>query len=91
VADFCDPNDQPSDSVIQGVSSACLLLQFSSKIFLSFSSVLTHFLADMGERRDARRVLVGRPEGRRFLGIPRIRWEDNIKLGFQEIGKVGVH
>jgi hypothetical protein len=45
----------------------------------------------MGERRDACRVLVGRSEGRRPLGIPRHRWEDNIKLGFQEIGWVVVH
>ena len=45
----------------------------------------------MGERRDARRILVGRPEGRRPLGIPRRRWEDNIKMGFQEIGWMGLH
>jgi hypothetical protein len=89
--DCCDPDDQPSDFVTQGVSSPYLLLRFSTKIFLSFSCVPTHFLVRMGERRDARRVLVGRSEGRRPLGIPRRRWEDNIKLGFEEIGWVGVH
>jgi hypothetical protein len=34
----------------------------------------------MGERRSAYRILVGRPEGRRTLGRPRHRWEDNIKV-----------
>jgi hypothetical protein len=32
------------------------------------------------------RILVGRPEGRRPLGRPRHRWEDNIKMGLQEVG-----
>jgi hypothetical protein len=36
----------------------------------------------MGERRNAPRGLVGRPEGRRPLGIPRHRWEDIIKMWF---------
>jgi hypothetical protein len=35
----------------------------------------------MGERRGAYRALVGKPEGRRPLGRPRRRWEDNIKNG----------
>jgi hypothetical protein len=34
----------------------------------------------MGERRDAYRVLVGKPGGRTPLGRPRRRWEDNIKI-----------
>ena len=32
------------------------------------------------------RVLVGKPEGKRLLGRPRHRWEDNIKMDFQEVG-----
>jgi hypothetical protein len=40
----------------------------------------------MGEKRGANRVLVGRPEGRRPLGRPRRRWEDNIKMDLQEVG-----
>jgi hypothetical protein len=43
-------------------------------------------LARMGEGRCAYRVLVGRPEGRRPLGRPRRRWEDNIKVDLQEVG-----
>jgi hypothetical protein len=40
----------------------------------------------MGEGKGAYRILVGRPEGRRPLGRPRRRWEDNIKMDLQEVG-----
>jgi hypothetical protein len=40
----------------------------------------------MGERRGAYRALVGKPEGRRPLGRPRLRWEDNIKMDLREVG-----
>jgi hypothetical protein len=40
----------------------------------------------MGEGRSVYRVLVGRPEGKRPLGRPRRRWEDNIKTDLKEIG-----
>jgi hypothetical protein len=43
-------------------------------------------VACMGERRGAYRILVVRPEGRRPLGRPRRRWEDNIKIELQEVG-----
>ena len=39
----------------------------------------------MGERRGAYRVLMGKPEGKRHLGRPRLRWEDNIKMDLQEV------
>ena len=42
-------------------------------------------VARMGERRDVYRVLVGKPEGKRPLGRPRRRWEDNIKMYLQEV------
>jgi hypothetical protein len=42
-------------------------------------------VARMGEGRVVRRVLVGKPEGKRPLGRPRRRWEDNIKMNFQEM------
>jgi hypothetical protein len=44
----------------------------------------------MGEGRGAYRILVGRPEGRRPLGRPRQRWEDNIKMDLQEVGWGGM-
>jgi hypothetical protein len=43
-------------------------------------------VARMGETRDVYRVLVGKPEGRRPLGIPRRRWEDNIQTDLREVG-----
>ena len=43
-------------------------------------------VARMGERRGVYRVLVGKPEGKRPLGRPRRRWEDNIKKDLQEVG-----
>ena len=42
-------------------------------------------MARMGEGRGVHRVLVGKPEGKRPLGRPRRRWEDNIKMDLQEI------
>jgi len=42
----------------------------------------------MGEREGAYRVLVGELEGKRPLGRPKRRWEDNIKMGLQELGCV---
>jgi hypothetical protein len=40
----------------------------------------------MGEGRGVYRVLVGTPEGKRPLGRPRRRWEDNVRMDFQEVG-----
>jgi len=42
-------------------------------------------VACMGERRGVFRFLVGKPEGKRPLGRPRRRWEDNIKMDLQEV------
>jgi hypothetical protein len=44
----------------------------------------------MGERRGIYRVLVGKLEGKRLLGRPRRRWEDNIKMDLQELGCEGM-
>jgi hypothetical protein len=43
-------------------------------------------VARMGEGRGVYKILVGRPEGKRPLGRPRRRWEDNIKMEVREIG-----
>jgi hypothetical protein len=40
----------------------------------------------MGEKRNAYRLLVGKPEGRRQLGRPRCRWVDNIRMDLGEVG-----
>jgi hypothetical protein len=44
----------------------------------------------MGERRGIYRVLVGKPDGKRPLGGPRHRWEDNIKMDLQEMVRRGM-
>ena len=47
-------------------------------------------VARMEEWRGVHKVLVGKPEGKRALGRPRRRWEDNIKMDLQEVeGVVG--
>ena len=43
-------------------------------------------MARMGEGRGVHRVLMGKPEGKRPLGRPRRRWEDNNKMDLQEVG-----
>jgi hypothetical protein len=44
----------------------------------------------MGEKRNAYRILLGKPEDKRPLGRPRLRWMDNIKIDLREIGWDGV-
>jgi hypothetical protein len=43
-------------------------------------------VAQMGEKRNVYRLLVGKPQGKRPLGRPRHRWMDNIKMDLLEIG-----
>jgi hypothetical protein len=49
------------------------------------------YVARIGEGRGVYRVLVGRPEGKRPLGRPRHRWEDNIKMDLKEVGIDGAN
>jgi hypothetical protein len=44
----------------------------------------------MGEKRNAYRILFGEPEGKRPLGRPGRRWEDNIRMDLREIGLGGM-
>jgi hypothetical protein len=44
----------------------------------------------MGEKRNAYKILVGKQEGKRPLGRPRRKWEDNIKMGLREIRWGGI-
>jgi hypothetical protein len=50
----------------------------------------TGHIAPMGEKRNAYRLLVGKPEGRRPLGGPRRRWVDNVKMNLLDISWGGV-
>jgi hypothetical protein len=45
----------------------------------------------MGDSRGVYRVLVGKSEGKRPLGKPRHRWENNIKMDLQEVGWWGIN
>ena len=47
-------------------------------------------VARVGERTGVYRVLVGKPEGKRPLGRPRCRWDDNNKMDLQEVGCGGM-
>jgi hypothetical protein len=40
----------------------------------------------MGQKKNAHRILVGKPEGKIPLGRSRCRWVDNIKMDFREVG-----
>ena len=51
---------------------------------LQVSCAVRHILE---EGRGVHKVLVGKPEGKRPLGRPRPRWEDNIKVDLQEVGR----
>jgi len=48
--------------------------------------ILFGCVVHMVERRGIYRVLVGKPEGKKPLGRPSRRWEDNIKMDLQEVG-----
>jgi hypothetical protein len=59
-------------------SSPCIIRMIKSRRMRGAGHV-----ARMGEKRDAYRILVGTPEGKRPLGKPRRRWVDNIKMGLR--------
>jgi hypothetical protein len=47
-------------------------------------------VARIGEKRDACRIFVGKPEGKEATGRPRRRWVDNIKMDLREVGWDGM-
>jgi hypothetical protein len=51
---------------------------------------LTGHIARMGSKKNAYRIFVGKPEGKRPLGRPRRRWVDNIKRDLREIVRDGM-
>jgi hypothetical protein len=62
-----------------------------TKIIKSRRMRWAEHVARMGEKRNAYRLLVGKPEGKRPLGRPRRRWVDNIKMDLLEIVWGGVN
>jgi hypothetical protein len=53
---------------------------------VDYLGICTKVSARMGDKRNAYRILVGKPEGKRPLGRPRRRWVDSIKMDLREIG-----
>jgi hypothetical protein len=47
-------------------------------------------IAQMGSKRNLRKILVGKPDEKRSLGRPKLRWVDNIKMNHREIGWGGI-
>ena len=60
------------------------------RVVTSRRMIWVEHVARMGEGRGVYRVLVGQPEGKRPLGRPRRRWEDNIKMDLQEVERGGM-
>jgi hypothetical protein len=56
------------------------------RVIKSRSMRLAGHVSRMGEKRNAYRILVGMPEGKRPMGRPRRRWVDNIKMDLREVG-----
>jgi hypothetical protein len=70
------------------------ILYYSQNIVRVIKSRRIRWAGHMTRMREGRgvyRVLVGRPEGKRPLGRPRRRWEDNIKMDLREIGIDGAN
>jgi len=55
-----------------------------------FNNVGKAYCNAYGERRGVYRVLVGKPEGKRPLGMPSLKWDDNIKIDLREVGCWGM-
>jgi hypothetical protein len=60
------------------------------RVFKSRRMRWTGHVARMGERRGAYRVFLGKPEGKRQLGRPKRRWEDNINMDLKQVGWEGM-
>jgi hypothetical protein len=65
------------------ITSIALLLTKYSGVYIN---EMDRALTGIGERRSAYRVLVGKPEGKRPLGILRLRFENDIKMNLHELG-----
>ncbi|KAJ4427604.1 hypothetical protein ANN_25252 [Periplaneta americana] len=69
-----------------GLDNTVVTTCLSSSLFVIYKTILAGYVARMLEFRNVYKVLVGRPEGKRPLGRPRRRWEDNIKMDLREVG-----
>jgi len=56
------------------------------RVIKSWRTTWVGHVAYMGKMRNAYKILVEKPEGKRQLGSPECRWEDNIRMDLREIG-----
>jgi hypothetical protein len=76
-----------STSRLKPADSYCIIITSTiCHIYTFFLLRWAGHVARIGGERGVHRVLVGKPEGKRPLGRPRFRWEDNIKMDVQEVG-----
>ena len=66
-----------NEEILNDLYSSPIIVWVIKSRRMRWAGHVTH----MGERRDVYMVLMGKPEGKRPLGRPRCRWEDNIKVG----------
>jgi hypothetical protein len=85
VKEIFTPFDIGSWSFVQYLEACSIIRMIKSRRMRWAGHV-----AQMGERRNAYRILVRKPEGRRPLGRPRRRWVNNIKMDLREIGRDGM-
>jgi len=75
---------EDSENISSPIPPSSSSVDDNRKFEVSYVSRAGH-VARMGDERRAYRVLVGKPEGKRPLGIPRHRWVDNIRMDLQEV------
>ena len=80
---FCYKSD--TKLLARGFPNPATYFYYFLPPFLFFFLTFIWHVARMGEGRGVYRILVGKPEGKRPLGRPRRRWEDNIKMDLQEV------
>jgi hypothetical protein len=74
-------------SVCFEVIAGCSLTKLPVTLLTIFNLFSHHIVAQMGEKRNAYRLLVGKPEEKRPLGRPRRKWVDNIRMDLLELGR----
>ncbi|KAJ4448897.1 hypothetical protein ANN_00289 [Periplaneta americana] len=83
---FCGPGERTKEETSEVMCMECDIVRGRNMDITTKRLRWAGHVARMGESRNAYRVLVGRPEGKRPLGRPRRRWEDNIKMDLREVG-----
>jgi len=77
---------KPLDATLHNEELNDLYSSPNIRVIKSRSMRCVGHVACMGERRGAYVVSMGKPEGQKPLGRPRLRWEDNIMMDLQEVG-----